>query len=326
MSYSARRSYIAVLVFGLALLLSLFLPGCSERGKLDVKREEAKPNKPSQPNQEPPKKNPSDPRPPQKKPLPSNHIFATGVTLEDGWYDVDKLKRPEDIMACWLISASNMLQWWQDLYLEQGNTLPQGTPHGRGTGLYKSAIFDDAISKFRELTRGGNISSGLLWYIEGKHVKISNHSYPLPNTGGYLRDKVVDYSQSAFASYDDWSSAKSPKEAQKIFSEYLLERLRVGSSIGLEIKTHVGLGGSLHAITLWGAEVNDQGIVVAIYITDSDDYEQKLVRCPVWIYVNKQFNSREVAMDVPVSEAYSEGGSWAILRLFYLAPPKLSKP
>src|SRR3712207_8728500 len=50
---------------------------------------------------------------------------------------------------------------------------------------------------------------------------------------------------------------------------------------GLEIKTHVGLGGALHAITLWGAEVNSKNEVTSVYITDSDDYEHQLVRCPI---------------------------------------------
>lgn len=326
MSQSARRSYTAPLVLSLALLLPLVLPACSdrERGKFDLKKEEAELKKPNLPPQEPPKADP-----PKQKPLPAHHVFALGVTLEEGWLDVDKLRRPEDVMACWLITASNMLQWWQDRYTEQGRALPEGTPHGRGSGLYKSAIFDDALSKFRELRRGGNISSGLLWYIEGRDAHISNHSYPLPNTGGYLRSVQggpIDYSQRAFASYDDWNAQKSSEAALKSFSEPLLRRLRAGSAIGLDIKTHVGLGGALHAITLWGAEKNAEGAIVALYITDSDDYERQLVRCPVRVQFDERFQSREIVIDIPACSAYPKGASWMLLRLFYLAPPKLSKP
>lgn len=54
--------------------------------------------------------------------------FAEGVTTEKGWYDVNKVGRGEngDINMCWAAAASNILQWWQDRYIEAGNTLPEG--------------------------------------------------------------------------------------------------------------------------------------------------------------------------------------------------------
>lgn len=250
-------------------------------------------------------------------------FFAKGVSAEKGWHDVEKLKRPEDIMACWLITASNMLQWWQDRYTEAGHQLPADTPDGQGTGPYKSAIFDDAITKFNELRRGANISAGLLWYVEGKKEGISNHSFPKPGTGGYLKtigEGKVDYSKQAFTNYDDWADKSKNEEALQVFSDKLLKELKRGSAIGMDIKTHVGIGGLLHAITLWGAEVNEKGIVTHIYITDSDDYENQLVRCSVEI-CDSPYQTKEVAMNVPSGKAYEKGGKWAILRLLYIAPP-----
>lgn len=70
------------------------------------------------------------------------------------------------------------------------------------------------------------------------------------------------------------------EEALQIFSENILTA-QDGAAMRLEIKTHVGLGGALHAITLWGAEVNSKNEVTSVYITDSDDYEHQLVRCPI---------------------------------------------
>ena len=118
--------------------------------------------------------------------------------------------------------------------------------------------------------------------------------------------------------------AATEEEALQIFSENLLNRLKMGAAMGLEIKTHVGLGGALHAITLWGAEVNSKNEVTSVYITDSDDYEHQLVRCPIETYDFKSelYNAKQIAMKIPAGEAYEEGGTWAILRVFHIAPPK----
>lgn len=252
-------------------------------------------------------------------------IFAKGVTVEQGWYDIDKLKRPEDIMACWLITASNMLQWWQDRYVEIGKTLPEGTPNGTGNGMYKSAIFDIAINQFNDLEKGADILDGILWYKEGRTKGISNHASPKPNTGGYLKNLDVtefEYSEEYFSSYDSWEKKPTREETLDVFSHALLEKLGKGYVIGMDIKTQVGMGGSLHAITVWGAKVNAQNRVVGLYITDSDDYIQQLVYCPVDIFYYDGFwQSQEVEMKIPVSDAYPEGGSWSVMRMYYIATP-----
>ena len=256
------------------------------------------------------------------EPEKEKFFFAKGVSAEKGWHDTEKLQKPEDIMACWLITASNMLQWWQDRYKEAGHKLPENTPDGQGTGPYKAAIFDDAITKFNEMSRGANISAGLLWYVDGESEGLSNHSYPKPGTGGYLKNIGVDYSKRAFIDYDKWKDKSDNEEVLQVFSENLLKELKRGSAIGMDIKTHIGLGGALHAITLWGAEVDEKGLVTHIYITDSDDYINQLVRCSVEVCDNP-YNTKEVAMNIPAGQGYENGGKWAILRLLYIAPPVL---
>ena len=40
-------------------------------------------------------------------------VFAEGVSLTDGWYDVNKLtKNGDDIQMCWAASSANIIQWW----------------------------------------------------------------------------------------------------------------------------------------------------------------------------------------------------------------------
>lgn len=250
-------------------------------------------------------------------------IFAKGVTREHGWYDVDKLKRPEDIMTCWLITASNMLQWWQDRYTESGAILPSGTPNGLGDGPYKLAIFDKAIQSFTSLNFGGDISNGLSWYIRGTYPHIRGHARPKRHAqGGYLRsipETTINYPERSFLDFDAWTNLPKASEVLALFSDNVIQKLNQGAVLGMDIKTHVGLGGGLHAISVWGVEVNTSEQVQAIYITDSDDFEKRLVRCPIEVVKNPSFPGWVLAMSVPISDAYTTGAKWEVLRLTYLA-------
>ncbi len=264
---------------------------------------------------------------PEKFPLglssKSELTFAKGVSLEKGWYDVDKLKRPEDIMICWLITASNMVQWWQDRYTESGAILPSGTPNGIGSSPYKLAVFDEAIKSFTSLNFGGDISNGLSWYIRGIYPRIRGYAQPRRHAlGGYLRsipETAINYPERFFLDFDAWSHLVESKDVLKLFSDRVIQRLERGAVLGMDVKTHVGLGGGLHAVSVWGVEKNSSGQVQAIDITDSDDFETRLVRCSIEVVKNPSFPGWVLAMDIPVSAAYTAGAKWEILRLTYLA-------
>lgn len=318
------------------------LTACTKSEPLDAhsrslgKTEKIKPRpEPSEPTLD--EETPLSPNPPKDEdkpiggesnkhqPLPTPKVevlFADGVSYEGGWYDADKLKRPEDIMACWLISASNMLQWWQDRYTEAGGKLPSGTPDGIGTGPYQLAIFDSAMASFTQLNYGGDISNAISWYIKGSYPNITGHARPRRNSGGYLRSvptQRISYPERSFLSYDDWASLSESKEVLRVFTTGITQKLRGGAVLGMDIKTHVGLGGGLHAITVWGAELNPEKDIVAIYITDSDDFEKRLVRCPVEVVKDSYWGGFAIAMNIPVSDAYPAGATWAVLRLTHLS-------
>lgn len=252
----------------------------------------------------------------------SNVVFARNVDKNKGWYDVDKRKdNPDDIMACWLITACNMLQWWQDDYVSGGNSLPSNIPNGKGNGLYKLAIFDESILMFNDLIKGGTIQNALSWYISGEFEDILGLSFPKPGTGGYLKTiSGVDYSRKAFLDDGKWEKLEDDSKVLSVFSDELMAVLSGGAVVGMDIKTQVGFGGSLHAITLWGVELDKDKRVKNIYITDSDDNEEQLVCCPIYVYTDEYTSLKEVAFKVPAGKAYVEGAEWAVIRLYYLAP------
>ncbi len=89
----------------------------------------------------------------------------------------------------------------------------------------------------------------------------------------------------------------------------------------MDIKTHVGQGGALHAITMWGAEFDPAGTVTKLYITDSDDYEHRLVETAVSPDTDI-YKSKVITMELSPCNAYPNGAYGEILRLFYLQRPE----
>ena len=229
-------------------------------------------------------------------------VFAEGVDIASGWYDVNKMKEGNngDTMMCWAAAASNMIQWWQDRYVAAGNTLPAGAVTGVGTKMhsgtgfsrcYELALMDVFHSQWTNLERGGQPDYAISWYFEGKlnggdYVSQGSQAYPVSG-GGYFKsvwnsiyprlyhdykDQVLphlcyDLYTVCFNYYNLWGS-KQGNEALAEFSNYVVTSIDRGVA-SLTIQPG---SSALHAITLWGYEVdNATGLVTRIWVTDSDD-------------------------------------------------------
>ena len=224
-------------------------------------------------------------------------VLAAGVTLNSGWYDVNKKGNGDngDINMCWAATSSNILQWWQDRYKEAGNTLPAGCPDGPGTksypnfGPYELAIME-VFHEYWNNSRGGWADSGVVWYFEGRDIYSSmnneNRAYPYPNTGGYFRENwssivstmhtSTEYISGYTTDLNNTIWRGSEKGAIRAFSDYVIDFIKHGMA-SMAIVQSSNFAGSGHSVTLWGYDVdNTTGLVTALYITDSDDKENKL--------------------------------------------------
>lgn len=204
-------------------------------------------------------------------------LFAYGVSRESGWYDVNKKGdgRGSDGLMCWAAAASTALQWWQDVYTKSGYQLPDGVANGVGVE-YELRIFELFKSNWDNL--GATSSIGCHWYFTGENKGINAVGYarPKPNSGGYLRqvyERIIglwgnDFSEET-KGYRTWDtgSADQSKPAIEVFSRLILKALQEGVVL---LDVNPGYSGA-HAITLWGCEYNEQGIITKMYITDSDD-------------------------------------------------------
>ncbi len=228
-------------------------------------------------------------------------VFAEGVTLTSGWYDVNKKGNGQthgDINMCWAASCANIIQWWQDRYVAAGNSLPAGAVTGPGT-IYELALMEI----YRDLwdnSRGGTTSHGITWYFEGRNImkeaSAGSHAQPLNETsGGYYAEiwnqilpdvyheydyvivpGVVEYNDlisTVYNNYDTWGngSGLSGEARLKKFSDLVVEFMDRGV-ISLAVALADNLGSLHHATTMWGYEIdNATGILTKIWITDSDD-------------------------------------------------------
>ena len=220
-------------------------------------------------------------------------VFAEGVNMASGWYDVNKLTRGGyDIQMCWAASSSNIIQWWQDRYVAAGKSLPSTAVTGPGTKTYTEGYkYNLALMElYRDLwnnTKGGEVRQGMTWYFEGRNVlesmSVDYNAQPLSSTsGGYYSsvwNQILPYVYHEYSylgynnlivgeylSYDSWTSVAG-------FSSLIVEFMNKGM-VSLVVSTGV-MGGNLHAITLWGYEIdNSTNQITRIWVTDSDDLHQ----------------------------------------------------
>lgn len=207
-------------------------------------------------------------------------LFCKHVSKASGWHDVNKVGNGQvnhDGLLCWAAAASNMLQWWLEDFKEQGNTLPESVPFGKGKkGVYNLHIFEVFYDSW--LDRMHTTDKAVRWFMEGggDHWGSSNGSHPTkPGKvvyGGYFKDVLPPDKESAFlgseyvrsyGAYYGWetNNGQYNPDMHKDFSRLVIKLLSNGIS---------SLAVDSHELTLWGCEVVN-GLVVKVYITNSDD-------------------------------------------------------
>ena len=232
-------------------------------------------------------------------------VFADGVTLTSGWYDVNKKGAGDngDINMCWAAAASNMIQWFQDRYKAAGNTLPAGAIDGPGTKYYGNYNpYELALMELYhdgwDNNKGGHVEQAIPWYFEnklygGEYASAGSQAVPLVE-GGFWKSIWSDVVKHMYCGYDYFSydTFTTAYTYTVCYNNYNLwgmgsnlqgqERLAYVSDLIVRAFEHgmasltVSLSADImslhHAVTLWGYEIdNATGLLTRIWITDSDD-------------------------------------------------------
>ena len=238
--------------------------------------------------------------------IPQNGaIFAQGVTLTSGWYDVNKKedgRTGNDAVMCWAAVCANMLEWWQDRYVEKYGALPSNAVSGAGKE-YELALFELYQRDWKN-DHGSEVYYGIPWYLTGED-RTANAMYvakPI-REGGYfaaewaqlgIPDQYV-YEVSGYSTWDDGWGVDTSRDAIDIFTEYVVDAINRGMA---SLSIRVGYS-NMHAITLWGYELDEKGRVKTIYVTDSDDLISKPKEPRVQLmqkYAVEVRNGREVGI------------------------------
>lgn len=212
-------------------------------------------------------------------------IVTTPYKSNKGWYDTNKSESGHnDRVLCSGAVASNMLHWW----LEQNKTyidrylsskperaiLPGESTPWKNLNTYLSSFKNQSDSKIFEMfklyyghTNGIWADTSVDFFINGYIASLtgatnSPEKFNRDNRGGFFNEVFgTDILTNRFFSGD-----------YNEFSDAIKKELQKGNIIGLSHRT--GSTKSNHIITVWGADFDEKGKIIGIYITDSDDYSE----------------------------------------------------
>ncbi|QAS59398.1 hypothetical protein EI377_00350 [Clostridium septicum] len=192
-----------------------------------------------------------------------------------GWYDINKVRGESgDNLFCSGAVATNMLHWWLDQNKEYiDRYLAQNPENGKNLNktldIRTSSTFhdqknSDIFNLIKKCFRNNVLSSvkTLLWYINGSSIGLPTSPYIDTRAGfisGIFKEKdLIDVCY--IGPYD-------------LLNIRLLEWLQEDKALGI---VHRTLASYDHIITLWGASFDENGNLLGIYVTDSDDENSEI--------------------------------------------------
>ena len=185
--------------------------------------------------------------------------YTPGLTWkrEYGWYDCNK-KEPEtghgndptsDSNLCWAASGSNLIYWWLDRnkeYIERYGKFDMD--RWAYVDALNCPIFHYYNDHFDNI--GNNVAAGINWFFTGKPA---NESVP---GGGFFKEVIGNRNIVRVGGSGEYAFSRDLKYA-------LLNKEAVELTHAMPTGTH--------AITLWGAEFDENDKVCAVYVCDNND-------------------------------------------------------
>ena len=264
-----------------------------------------------------------------------SHIFMWEETPTTTFFNARKVTHtgaPDegylDGKQCWAKTNANMLHWWftqNERYIEayraknperiakKAKELEAVVP-----AFYKSTGVDKSELKLYEpfyrrelpneeehkkssianiyrrnfINHGNSIGIGLKWYLVGHSNFAKNKKY-----SPALFDDVFDRGN-AFSEDDTALITTKGLATKKEFEEILKDALKSKKAVALN---KWGTDRSQHAITLWGAAFDEDDNILAVYVVDNNDHENKIFPYGIWyqkgidIYAEPQLDQNDKA-------------------------------
>ena len=221
----------------------------------------------------------------------AKEYWVKGVSEEKGWVDINKGRASTyeqygvgwfdngengDGFLCWAAAASNVLTWWH----QQNPGAAAINPDAPST---KEAIWSLFKKSFKNAS--GIPEIGVDWYLNGNLPEEQVEPYPRDEAKtfeGYYTDAPQlsgSFSQLNFPTvsfdprfneYYEWNPTVDigDLDIHKAIAAKMAELMQDGYIITLGI---AGVNVGKHAVTLWGIELDEDGYLSKMWITDSDD-------------------------------------------------------
>ena len=218
-------------------------------------------------------------------------FWTEGVSETGGWYDANKLDNSDgdaDDYMCYAASAANVIAWWQDSTV--GSTLTSEAPK------QLSDIWQTMINANERWEEGGESLGVVNWWVSGIYCPEDKEDtdawarfYLL--TEDFDDDELIPVTLSPTNGYyfDQYGLT------QEKLSDFLVDlQMYTETMTGINFGEILNRGNAItlsivpeedeeagHAITLWGVEYDEEGTLTTMWITDSDDGAEKLVKISV---------------------------------------------
>lgn len=218
-----------------------------------------------------------------------------------------------DADTCWYQVASNCIQYWQTYYGIFSST--PGTPYGYAYDKQHVSGLGGTLSLnvgkyFYDHTEdeGGNGAFAFDWYFRGNALQANLFD---TNTGGFY--------QNWFAGVDAFHQTYWENGAVTLmqFSESVRGALsRQGTLVELGISAAPGG----HALTLYGYEEDENGMLTSLYVTNSDDEQYEIFE----LFVGEKNGKLMLYTDTELTTAwtYASASDWYIDVVEYMNTPE----
>ena len=251
--------------------------------------------------------------------------WTKGVSEAGGWYDANKINNSDgdaDDNMCYAASASNLIAWWQNE--TAGRTLTSEAPKSIGK------IWQTFIDANQEWDEGGEALSAINWWISGVYCPENREDADAwerhytkveqwPEEDGLLPVTLREFEGYYYDQYNldhdklsdflmDLQMTDTP-----VTKTDFADLMENGGCITLAIQQETtgsedeSMG---HAITMWGVEYDETGKLVAMWITDSDDGINGLVK--VSLIVDETNNKILLGDDYSATNKYYLTGAYML--------------
>ena len=202
-----------------------------------------------------------------------------------GYYDTNKAKNGQnkdvDRNLCFATTASNVLHW----YLQENKEKIQDYIHAHGDVVRRVGQKNYSLQDFLDQSSPDQWNSRIFDYFKLIYGHSQNGFYTGPLVdlflNGYTPKKATN-TEADFGTMDERGGFLYGLLKEKLqtdvtgsfkgtFSEDVKKHLAEGHALCISYKP---LGTYSHVVSLWGADFDESGKLVGVYVTDSDDQDE----------------------------------------------------